>query len=364
MDLLFEIWDAILGIVSQIVTPLWSTLLQYIPLLFFGLIALVVAVTVRAWRRNAARNRSRVPRRLTSGATPAGMHLPDPSPWPLVGSAGGALIFLSLVFGLNLILLALGLGIGVIAALGWLRDAGKEYRVTEMGHADDAHAAHAPAVEPGELQIPDGVHLPPPSPWPFLGPVGLFFAFLGLVLGPALIVGGLLMGLVAAIGWMRDANRELTDVEEGGHAEPERDPARVFPHSLVPVYATIGVLAILVTLAPTLLGLLPTTEEAVATGPERTTTPYVSAVSVLSFEQAEIAVPADTAFTITFENKQDGVPHNVEIFADAAKSEVVFTGELITGVATIEYAIDPLAAGQYPFICSVHPIMAGVLDVG
>ena len=63
MDLLFKLWDGILGLMSQIVTPLWGTLLQYIPLLFFGLIALVVALVVRAWRRNGARNASRVARR-------------------------------------------------------------------------------------------------------------------------------------------------------------------------------------------------------------------------------------------------------------------------------------------------------------
>jgi len=359
-----DLWTELLGLLSQIVTPLWGTLLQYIPLLFFGLIAFVLLTTVRGWRRNAARNRSRVPAPLRSGATPDGVHMPAPSLWPLVGSAGLFFAFLSLVLGLNPVLLAIAVVLAVAAAIGWLRDAGKEYAETEAGGHDLHVAPHVDGLEPLPERIPDGVHIPPPSPWPFLGPLGLLFVFLGLALGPILIVGGLLMGLIAAIGWLRDAGREYRDVEDGGHHEPERDPRKIWPSALVPVYATIAIAAILLTAAPTLLTYLPqTTETAAETGPEVTTTPYVSAVSVMSFEQSAIAVPADTAFTLTFENKQDGVPHNVAIYADATMSALAYNGELITGPATAEYAVPALAAGEYPFICVVHPVMAGTLYV-
>ena len=75
-------------------------------------------------------------------------------------------------------------------------------------------------------------------------------------------------------------------------------------------------------------------------------------------------VPADTPFTIHFENKQAGVDHNVEILADPAKTEVVYDGEVFAGPDTRLYEIAPLAAGTYPYICKVHPVtMVGDLIV-
>ena len=223
------------------------------------------------------------------------------------------------------------------------------------------------AIEPGgyvEEVIPEGIHLPAPSPWPFLGPIGLFFVFLGVILSPVLIVGGLLMALIAVIGWYRDAGREYRDVEEGGHGPVERNPDRIYPKGLNGVYATIAIVSILLAAAPTLLAMLPQTTDVVAEGPATTTTPYVSAVGVMGFDQSKIYVPAGEPFTITFENKQAGVPHNVELFADAAKTTAIFDGEHITGPATIDYAVDALTAGEYPFICAVHPAtMLGTLVV-
>ena len=40
-----------------------------------------------------------------------------------------------------------------------------------------------------------------------------------------------------------------------------------------------------------------------------------------------------------------------------------FKGDLITGPAETNYAVPPLAAGAYPFICTVHPNMTGTLTV-
>ena len=87
----------------------------------------------------------------------------------------------------------------------------------------------------------------------------------------------------------------------------------------------------------------------------------VSAVNI-SFEQKEISAPADTAFVIRFDNKDAGIPHNVEI--KDASGMTMFKGEIITGPATKDYQVPPLAAGIYQFICTVHPNMVGTLKVG
>ena len=57
-----ELWTAVLEFVGRIIIPTWNDLIQYIPLLVaIGLIALVGGL-VWMWQRNAAGNRSRVPR--------------------------------------------------------------------------------------------------------------------------------------------------------------------------------------------------------------------------------------------------------------------------------------------------------------
>ena len=92
--------------------------------------------------------------------------------------------------------------------------------------------------------------------------------------------------------------------------------------------------------------------------PQSTADAYISAVA-LAFEQEEVEVPADRAFTLEFANNDTGVQHNVEIKDDAGAS--LFRGDIFTGVETRVYDVPALAAGAYPFICTVHPTMTGTL---
>jgi plastocyanin len=87
----------------------------------------------------------------------------------------------------------------------------------------------------------------------------------------------------------------------------------------------------------------------------------ISALGV-QFEQKEVTAPADTAFTIRFDNKDAGIPHNVEI--KDAGGQVLFKGDIFNGVAVKDYSVDPLPAGTYQFVCIVHPNMIGTLKVG
>ena len=84
----------------------------------------------------------------------------------------------------------------------------------------------------------------------------------------------------------------------------------------------------------------------------------ISALNV-TFSTDTLTAPADVAFTIRFDNQDAGVQHNVEI-RDEAGAEV-FIGEIFPGVAQRDYAVPALAAGAYPFLCTVHPNMTGTL---
>ena len=100
---------------------------------------------------------------------------------------------------------------------------------------------------------------------------------------------------------------------------------RAFPNRLVPIFGGIAVLAILLTLAPWLLTFLPQQAAAGDDGPPATTTPFVSASAATNFDQDTMVIPADTPVTLTFDNKQDGVPHNVPI-QDPASGRVPVQG--------------------------------------
>src|SRR4051794_17004252 len=91
-----DLWTQLLDLLSQVVTPIWSSLLQYLPLLMFGLIALVLLAVARSWTHNLALNRSRVPLPVTSGPLPEGVHLPGPSIWPFFLPIAGLFILFSL----------------------------------------------------------------------------------------------------------------------------------------------------------------------------------------------------------------------------------------------------------------------------
>ncbi len=72
----------------------------------------------------------------------------------------------------------------------------------------------------------------------------------------------------------------------------------------------------------------------------------------LAFSTKTLEVPAGKPFVIEFDNKDAGIAHNVAILDG---SNALFTGEIITGPKTIRYNVPALNAGQYKFLCDVHP---------
>lgn len=83
----------------------------------------------------------------------------------------------------------------------------------------------------------------------------------------------------------------------------------------------------------------------------------------LQFSTAEIDLPADEGSTVTLDNEDAGVPHNIAIYTDDTLADALFTGEIITGVETVDYDVPALAEGQYYFHCDVHPDMQGTVIV-
>ena len=93
----------------------------------------------------------------------------------------------------------------------------------------------------------------------------------------------------------------------------------------------------------------------------------VTAMSI-QFDAKCLAAPANQAFSIAFNNQDAGTPHNVAIFsADPAThpdAQVLFRGDLVTGVAAKTYQVTPLPGGTYFFHCDVHPtVMFGTFVV-
>ena len=77
--------------------------------------------------------------------------------------------------------------------------------------------------------------------------------------------------------------------------------------------------------------------------------------------EKELSAPADAKFTIRFNNQDAGTPHNVEIKQNGVS---LFKGDIFNGVASMDYTVGPLAAGEYEYICTVHPNMVGTLRLG
>lgn len=83
----------------------------------------------------------------------------------------------------------------------------------------------------------------------------------------------------------------------------------------------------------------------------------------IAFDTDCLAAPAGEAFTIQFDNQDQGIPHNVAIYTGPPPSDVVFEGEIFPGPDARSYEVDALDAGQLYFHCDVHPNMNGTFVV-
>jgi plastocyanin len=80
-----------------------------------------------------------------------------------------------------------------------------------------------------------------------------------------------------------------------------------------------------------------------------------------SFDTTCLAAPADTAFTVRFDN-EDSNTHNLDIQKGGTP---VFSGDIVVGPKVVTYNVGALAAGSYTFRCDIHPVqMHGAFIVG
>jgi hypothetical protein len=355
--MLQDLWDGILDLTTQFVIPDWGALIGLLPVIMLVVIVLVLARTFLSLARAkpARRGKSRVVPR-----TPAGIHMPGPSLAPVFAAVGAALMFLGLVFGGPILVLgAIALG---LTLLYWLAEALHIY-----DHDLGPTAPALPAVV--HEGPPPGVHMPGPSFRPFLGAVGTTMLMLGLVFGGWLLAVGVIALVATLLGWLVDARREYVktvEADQTGHLE--NIPAPRTPSTLL---TALGVLLIAAVVLQA--GLLPTGEanggepgaspEPGASGepggPDGSEAPPdVEADVVLTardvlFVESTFSAPADTPFSLALINEDAGTPHNVELKDGTGTS--VFQGEIFNGVETRVYDVPALAAGEYQFLCTVHP---------
>jgi plastocyanin len=375
---LLTVWAALLDLMAQIVLPNWNDVLKWIPALLLGLVGLTVALLMVIWVRNRRVMASRMIPVRREPPSPPGVHLPGPSRWPFIIPLGLAFVFAGLVFHpgrvsgsaepaptttdlINLPLMLIGLGIVTAGAIGWYLDAGREWRRVEDSASHPTGPTATIAGGQVRASLPPGVHLPGPSPWPFLAPLGLGVLFSGFVFNPVFIVAGLLMTVIAAGGWYRDAGREYRAVEAGHPLDGSQvEPASRLPNTLLSIYATIGFLAVVIAAFPSFVAWVnpaPTEAPAASLSPNQT----VVAESVLGFAQTTMTVPAGVELTIDFQNADTGVQHNWALY-DPADGAELFKGPIVSGPGNATYTVPALEAGTYDYVCDIHPqTMTGTL---
>jgi len=76
----------------------------------------------------------------------------------------------------------------------------------------------------------------------------------------------------------------------------------------------------------------------------------------IAFDKSTLMVPAGSFVTMTFNNKDAGVPHNFALYTDSHANQKIFAGSFVTGVQTVTYTFRaPATPGSYFFRCDVHP---------
>lgn len=81
----------------------------------------------------------------------------------------------------------------------------------------------------------------------------------------------------------------------------------------------------------------------------------------LAFDASVIQASAGAAFTISFTNN-DSAPHNVSVYTEEG-GEQIATSDPINQGETLEVEVPAQDAGEYFFMCDIHPDMNGTIVV-
>lgn len=366
--MLEDLWNSFLELTAQLVIPDWGVLIGLLPV---GIVILVALGLIWTFRRLLTAPPARRGVQRIEPRTPSGLHMPGPSWAPVFAAVGTFLLLLGLVFGG--VVLALGAVALVLTLLYWLAEGLRLY---------DRDIRSTATVVPSRegATPPPGVHMPGPSFRPILGALGTALLFLGLVFGGWLMVVGVIALVAGLIGWLTDARKEYAkavEADQTGHLEslpPPRTPSTLF--------ATLGVLLVVaVVLQSGILGAGEANGGAPGASPPAGSAPPASGGSAppasdepggepslaapdvtvtakgIAFLETSWTAPADTPFTIAFDNQDAGVPHNIAL--KDSTGATAWEGDIFNGPETRIYEVPALPAGQYTFICTVHPNMTG-----
>jgi hypothetical protein len=369
-----DIWHSLIEFTTQFVVPDWGSLIGLLPIAIAALV--VVYVIWNLVRLAKAGPRRRGVRRLTP-ATPDGIHMPGPTFAPIFGAIGAFLLMFGLIAG------GPALWLGAIALtltlLYWGREALTDYDHIPEVAAEGGTVTMLPAVV--HDGPPAGVHMPGPSFRPFLGALGSTLLVLGLVLEGWLMVAGIIVLVITLLGWLVDARRDYAATEEAdltGHID--NGPPPRWP---LPTFAAI--VAIVVVASILASGILPIGAGNAAAGspgasgsaappasgqPSGAPPPSQAPIDAdtvitahgIDWTTKAVTAPAGKAFKLALDNQDNGVPHDI-VIKDGSGTQVYKT-EVVTGPKAQVFEAPALSAGAYPFVCSIHPNMAGTLTAG
>jgi plastocyanin len=357
------LYESLLDFLSQVVIPDWGELIALLPLGLAALAFLWFALTLRGFA--TAGPTRRAPARLKP-LPPPGIHMPGGSYAPIFGAIGTAALMWGLVVGGNALLV--GVAILVVTLLYWGREAIRDYDHDTREARASRKTALPAVVHPGP---PAGVHMPGPSFRPVLGAIGTTALMAGLVFGGWVLAAGVIILVITLVGWLVDARAEFNKTVEAdrtGHLE--NIPAPRWPKRLLQFTAVLFVLAVLVQ-----TGVIPPQLPGGGPGPDGSPAPsgeggpplgtaFTIVAKDIAFDVLELAVPADTSFTIELRNEDSpGIPHDIDI--RATDKSTLQDQDTVDGGASATYQYQGLPAGQYEFICSIHPVpsMTGTLSV-
>jgi plastocyanin len=84
----------------------------------------------------------------------------------------------------------------------------------------------------------------------------------------------------------------------------------------------------------------------------------------LKFDKRRLTAVANSSVSLHFDNRDNGVPHNVAVYRDRSAKESIFVGETFSGNASRDYSFQTPGPGDYFFRCDVHPdTMTGTFAV-
>ncbi|CAN5644256.1 hypothetical protein BH18ACT17_BH18ACT17_03850 [soil metagenome] len=80
----------------------------------------------------------------------------------------------------------------------------------------------------------------------------------------------------------------------------------------------------------------------------------------IAWDTTCLVAPAGESFTVNVDNQDDGIPHNFDLLTEEGGESIAAT-EVQPGIVQQTLDVDALDAGNYFFVCDVHPTMTGTL---